>query len=213
MSCSRASRCDSSNSMNSPRASGPAWRCCARATPPKRWGWATISARRPPSSCCWSATATGARNRKRVPRHATRSRRKAQLCAGIPAMHYYISGKIFRQPGEAKELTKAQREEIATFGRIATRQDDEYSMTHGYALEQLDHTRGEPRRPAHRARRRRRQGSLRPAATDRRAARGRARASSSASCAGCRSPTISNCAPEFGCCRAYRNASRCAPQA
>ena len=50
-------------------------------------------------------------------------------------MHYYIGGKIFRQPGEAKELTKAQREEIATFGRIATRQDDEYSMTHGYALE------------------------------------------------------------------------------
>ena len=60
---------------------------------------------------------------------------RAQLCAGIPAMHYYIGGKIFRQPGEAKELTKAQREEIATFGRIATRQDDEYSMTHGYALE------------------------------------------------------------------------------
>ena len=60
---------------------------------------------------------------------------KAQLCAGLPAMHYYISGKIFRQPGEAKELTKTQREELATFGRIATRQDDEYSMTHGYALE------------------------------------------------------------------------------
>ena len=60
---------------------------------------------------------------------------KAQLCAGLPAMHYYIGGKIFRQPGEAKELTKAQREEIATFGRVATRQDDDYSMTHGYALE------------------------------------------------------------------------------
>ena len=61
--------------------------------------------------------------------------RQAMFCVGIPAMHYYISGKIFRQPGEAKELTKAQREELATFGRIATRQDDEYSMTHGYALE------------------------------------------------------------------------------
>lgn len=59
----------------------------------------------------------------------------AQVCARIPAMHYYIGGKIFRQPGEAKELSKAQREEIATFGRIATRQDDDYSMTHGYALE------------------------------------------------------------------------------
>jgi cyclic-di-GMP-binding protein len=60
---------------------------------------------------------------------------RAQLCAGIPAMHYYISGKIFRQPREPRELTKAQREEIATFGRISTRQDDDYSMTHGYALE------------------------------------------------------------------------------
>ena len=40
---------------------------------------------------------------------------KAQLCAGLPAMHYYISGKPFRQPGEAKELSKAQREELATF--------------------------------------------------------------------------------------------------
>lgn len=60
---------------------------------------------------------------------------QAKLCAGTPAMHYHISGKPFRQPVEAKELTKAQREEIATFGRIATRQDDEYSTTHGFVLE------------------------------------------------------------------------------
>lgn len=60
---------------------------------------------------------------------------QAMLCTGIPAMHYYISGKPFRQPVEAKELTKAQREEIATFGRIATRQDDEHSLLHGFAVE------------------------------------------------------------------------------
>ena len=60
---------------------------------------------------------------------------RAMLCTGIPAMHYYISGKPFRQPGEAKELTQAQREEIATFGRIATRQDDEHSTSHGFAVE------------------------------------------------------------------------------
>lgn len=50
-------------------------------------------------------------------------------------MHYFISGKPFRQPVAAKELTKAQREEIATFGRIATRQDDEHGSLQGFALE------------------------------------------------------------------------------
>ena len=60
---------------------------------------------------------------------------KAQLCAGLPAMHYYISGKPFHQPVETKELTKAQREEIATFGRISTRQDDEHSSLRGFAIE------------------------------------------------------------------------------
>ena len=60
---------------------------------------------------------------------------RAMLCAGLAAMHYYISGKPFRQPGEAKELTQAQREEIATFGRIATRQDDEHSISHGFSVE------------------------------------------------------------------------------
>lgn len=60
---------------------------------------------------------------------------QAMLCTGIPAMHYYIGGKIFRQPVEAKELTKTQREEIATLGRISTRQDDEHGMTQGFVVE------------------------------------------------------------------------------
>jgi len=60
---------------------------------------------------------------------------QAQLCVGLSAMHYFISGKPFRQPVAAKELTKAQREEIATFGRIATRQDDEHGSLQGFALE------------------------------------------------------------------------------
>jgi len=59
----------------------------------------------------------------------------AQLCTGLPAMHYYISGKPFRPPVGTQELTKEQGEELATFGRIATRQDDEHSMTHGFVLE------------------------------------------------------------------------------
>jgi len=59
----------------------------------------------------------------------------AQLCAGLPAMHYFISGKPFRQPGQPRELTKAQREEIATFGRIATRHEEEHGQLQGFVLE------------------------------------------------------------------------------
>ena len=57
------------------------------------------------------------------------------LASGMGALHYYLSGLPFKQPGEAKELTKAQREEIATFGRMATRQDDEYANLQGFTLE------------------------------------------------------------------------------
>lgn len=60
---------------------------------------------------------------------------QAQLCVGLAAMHYFISDKPFRQPVAAKELTKAQREEIATFGRISTRQDDDHGSQRGFALE------------------------------------------------------------------------------
>jgi hypothetical protein len=60
----------------------------------------------------------------------------ALLAVGLEVMHYYLSGKPFKQPGEVKELTSKQRQEIATFGRIATRDEDEYSQIHGYAMEQ-----------------------------------------------------------------------------
>lgn len=60
----------------------------------------------------------------------------ALLAVGLEVMHYYLSGKPFKQPGVPTELTSKQRAEIATFGRIATRDEDEYSQIHGYAMEQ-----------------------------------------------------------------------------
>lgn len=71
------------------------------------------------------------------PRHGERKRVTdvVQACGDPHAIHYYISGRVFRQPGEAKELTAKQREEIATFGRISTRDEDDYSAVHGYLLE------------------------------------------------------------------------------
>jgi hypothetical protein len=59
----------------------------------------------------------------------------AQACNDMAAVHYYISGRVFRQPGEAKELTAQQREQIATFGRVSTKDEDDYSVAHGFLLE------------------------------------------------------------------------------
>jgi hypothetical protein len=59
----------------------------------------------------------------------------AQACNDMAAIHYYISGKVFRQPGEQRELTKQEREQIATFGRVSTRDEDDYSVVHGFLLE------------------------------------------------------------------------------
>ncbi|MBL8382106.1 MAG: hypothetical protein JNM90_03460 [Burkholderiales bacterium] len=61
---------------------------------------------------------------------------RAQVAAGMAAMHYYISGKPFRPPGPPPELSTRQLREIATFGRVATRDDDEFSQLQGFALEQ-----------------------------------------------------------------------------
>jgi hypothetical protein len=75
--------------------------------------------------------------RARAPRGAERRRVSdvAQACNDMAAIHYYLSGKVFRQPGEQKELTQKQRDEIATFGRISTRDEDDYSNVQGYLLE------------------------------------------------------------------------------
>jgi hypothetical protein len=59
----------------------------------------------------------------------------AQISSGIGAIHHYISGLPFKQPGSAKELTSKERQEIATFGRIATRDESGFSQLHGYAIE------------------------------------------------------------------------------
>ena len=59
----------------------------------------------------------------------------AQACNEMGAIHYYISGHVFKQPGETRELTAAQRDQIAAFGRVSTRDEDDYSVVHGYLLE------------------------------------------------------------------------------
>jgi hypothetical protein len=59
----------------------------------------------------------------------------AELCSELPAIHHYIGGG--RLPGEQQsELTQKQREEIATFGRVSTRAEEDFSGEHGFIIEQ-----------------------------------------------------------------------------
>lgn len=57
---------------------------------------------------------------------------------GIEAAHYYLSGhKPFKQPGHADvELLRREREEIATFGRVSTRRQEDFSKQQGYRIEE-----------------------------------------------------------------------------
>jgi hypothetical protein len=60
-----------------------------------------------------------------------------RFVAGVDAIHYYLSGREpFKSPGPASsEEMRRQREELATFGRIAARFEEEYSRNHGFQLE------------------------------------------------------------------------------
>lgn len=59
----------------------------------------------------------------------------AEACTEMAAIHYYMSGRAFRQPNQQAELTQKQREEIATFGRVSTRHEDDYSAAQGFLVE------------------------------------------------------------------------------
>lgn len=71
-------------------------------------------------------------------RHATSG--QCGVIAGIEAIHYYVGGrKPFKQPGASNdELLRRERDEIATFGRIATRHLDDYSKQQGYQVVQWE---------------------------------------------------------------------------
>ena len=60
---------------------------------------------------------------------------KAQACSTLVSMHYHISGKVFRQPGHATELTRQQRDEIAAFGHASSRHEEAYIEAGGYVIE------------------------------------------------------------------------------
>lgn len=58
-----------------------------------------------------------------------------QACNDLVAIHHYISGRVFKQPVQQTELTQKQRDEIETFGRISTHDEEDFSESHGFQLE------------------------------------------------------------------------------
>lgn len=72
---------------------------------------------------------------RRYERHPMKG--ACRFVAGVDVIHYYLSGhQAFKPPGitDTGDLRR-QREELATFGRITTRFEEEYSREHGYELE------------------------------------------------------------------------------
>jgi len=57
----------------------------------------------------------------------------AQICSGMAAIHYFVTGQAFR--GSPPELSKVQHEEIATFGRVATRREESAGAAPTFPLE------------------------------------------------------------------------------
>lgn len=59
-----------------------------------------------------------------------------EFIAGLEAVHYYLSGrKPFRPPTRDESVLRRERDEIATFGGIATHHDEHFSTEHGYQIE------------------------------------------------------------------------------
>lgn len=63
-----------------------------------------------------------------------------RFVVGVDAIHYYLSGReAFKPPAAVSgDELRRQREELAVFGRVAARFEDEYSRNHGFVLESWD---------------------------------------------------------------------------
>ncbi len=74
------------------------------------------------------------RTSRLIPRRS--AAQHAQVCCGIAAAHYFITGRPFATPAKVSALTSQQREHIETFGQLSTRSAEEQPGTPEFALEQ-----------------------------------------------------------------------------
>lgn len=61
---------------------------------------------------------------------------KCSLVSSLDAIHFCVSGKAFSQPGLGDKMSRSQADEIATFGRVATRHEADRTKAHGFAVEE-----------------------------------------------------------------------------
>ena len=71
---------------------------------------------------------------RELPRRAATT--KALVATGMAAIHFFVSGKPFRQPGPAPEMSTRQMREIATFGRGFAPGDGDAGSTAAFAMEE-----------------------------------------------------------------------------
>ena len=59
----------------------------------------------------------------------------AQICAGMAAVHYFVTGRVFAARGGPQKISQVQHEQIATLGRVTTRHEDEPGPPPDFAVE------------------------------------------------------------------------------
>lgn len=72
----------------------------------------------------------------RAPRKAITD--KIQLCFGIPATHYFMTGMKFDQPNKPKTLSRQEMQELTIFGRVASKDPKSHISQLGFAVETWD---------------------------------------------------------------------------
>ena len=59
----------------------------------------------------------------------------AQICAGMAAMHYSVTGRAFSVRGGPQKISQVQHEQIATLGRVSTLHEDGPAPSPDFAVE------------------------------------------------------------------------------
>src|SRR6266480_2476352 len=59
----------------------------------------------------------------------------AQICSGMAAVHYFVTGRVFAARGGPQKISQVQHEQIATLGRVTTRHEDEPGPPPDFAVE------------------------------------------------------------------------------
>jgi len=76
----------------------------------------------------WCRAGTG-----RGEQRTTTSTEKAQVCLGMPAVHFYIGGRAFRPPG--RSLSRQEEQDLQLFGRVSERTERMLASGENMAVE------------------------------------------------------------------------------